>query len=187
MANLATALFTHGRIETTLPKAKALRPFAEKIITLAKKAKESDDRAKALHYRRMAIARVRDNEAVKNLFDVRVDEFMERNGGYTRIYKLMPRRGDAAEMALIELIDASDEGYTKPKRKVKKKAKKSAARPVAEAGEGNVAVAETEEAAEKAQAETADEPQASADGETTAASAEASDEAAPTETEEKKD
>lgn len=130
MANLATALFTHGRIQTTLAKAKALRPFCEKLITLAKKAAATDDKAKKLHFRRIALARVRDKEAVKALFDEKVEEFINRAGGYIRIYKLVPRVGDAADMAIIELIEASDEGYKKSKKKAAKKktAKKKAAK-----------------------------------------------------------
>ena len=123
MGNLSVALITHGRIETTLSKARALRPFAEKIITLAKKAERSNDVASKLHFRRLATARVRDKAAVAMLFDERVVEFTERNGGYTRIYKLGQRVGDAAEMALIELIDGNDEGYVKKsKKKTAKKA-----------------------------------------------------------------
>ena len=125
MGNLSVALITHGRIETTLSKARALRPFVEKIITLAKKAEKSKDAASKLHLRRLAIARVRDKSAVSKLFDLRVGEFAERNGGYTRIYKLGQRIGDAAEMALIELIDRSDEGYVKkPKKNTTEKATK---------------------------------------------------------------
>ena len=125
MGNLSVALITHGRIETTLSKARALRPFIEKVITLAKKAEKSNDTASKLHLRRLAIARVRDKVAVGKLFDERAGEFTERNGGYTRIYKLGQRIGDAAEMALIELIDGNDEGYVKkPKKKIAKKAAK---------------------------------------------------------------
>ena len=125
MGNLSVALITHGRIETTLSKARALRPFVEKIITLAKKAEKSKDAASKLHLRRLAIARVRNKAAVSKLFDELVGEFTERNGGYTRIYKLGQRVGDAAEMALIELIDGSDEGYLKnSKKKTAKKATK---------------------------------------------------------------
>ena len=127
MSNLALALIKNGRIETTLAKAKALRPYIEKIITLAKKAKKAKDAARKLHFRRLAIARVRDKKAVAVLFDERVSEFTDRPGGYTRIYKLGQRVGDAAEMGLIELIDGNDEGYEKPKRKAaKKKATKKA-------------------------------------------------------------
>lgn len=113
MANLASALFKHGRINTTLTKAKALRPFAEKIITLSVKAYKSTDAAVKLHYRRLAISRIRNEEAVKELFDVKSSEFIKRNGGYTRIYKLVPRIGDAAKMAIIELVYADDKGYSK--------------------------------------------------------------------------
>ena len=123
MGNLSVSLITHARIETTLAKARALRPFVEKIITLAKKAEKSKDAASKLHLRRLAIARVRNKAAVSKLFDDLVGEFTERNGGYTRIYKLGQRVGDAAEMALIELIDGSDEGYVKKsKKKTAKKA-----------------------------------------------------------------
>jgi large subunit ribosomal protein L17 len=117
MANMASALIRHGRIETTLAKAKALRPFTERLITLAKKGHAAETPAQRLHYYRLAISRLRDKTAAKMLFDERAQEFVDRNGGYTRIYKLMPRQNDAAPMALIELIAADDEGYTKPKRK----------------------------------------------------------------------
>ena len=128
MGNLMTALITHGRIETTISKARALRPVIEKIITLAKKAEKANDAARKLHYRRLAIARVRDKNAVAKLFDELVSEFTDRNGGYTRIYKLGQRIGDAAEMGLIEFVDGNDEGYSKkPKKKAaKKKAHKEA-------------------------------------------------------------
>ncbi|MDX2110880.1 MAG: 50S ribosomal protein L17 [Verrucomicrobiota bacterium] len=110
MAQLATALFTHGEIRTTLTKAKALRPFAEKMITYAKKA-HGADKARSLHLRRLAIAKVRDRTAVNKLFNELVTQFTARPGGYTRIYKLGARRGDAAEVGLIKLIFATDEGY----------------------------------------------------------------------------
>lgn len=121
MANLAVALFTHSRIQTTLAKAKALRPFAEKIITLAKKAAATEDKAEKLHYRRLAISRIRDEKAVALLFDTKVQEFVNRAGGYIRVYKLVSRRGDASSMGLIELIDASDEGYRSSRRKKSRK------------------------------------------------------------------
>lgn len=117
VANLAASLFEHGRIKTTLVKAKALRPFAEKVITLAKKAYGEEDVAKKLHYRRLAVARVRHQESVKKLFDERAEEFVSRAGGYTRIYKLVPRMSDAAKMAIIELIAADDTGYRKSTRR----------------------------------------------------------------------
>jgi large subunit ribosomal protein L17 len=118
LANLSVSLITHGRIKTTLAKAKALRPFVEKVITLAKKAESSNEAERKLHYRRLAISRINNPAAVALLFDNRVAEFMERTGGYTRIYKIGQRIGDAAEMALIELIDGNDEGYpNRPSRK----------------------------------------------------------------------
>jgi large subunit ribosomal protein L17 len=117
MANLAAALFRHGRIETTLAKAKALRPFAEKLITMAKKAHLVGDAAQKLHYRRLVIARVREESAVATLFNERASEFVKRNGGYSRIYKLVRRIGDAAKMAIIELIPADDVGYSKSRKR----------------------------------------------------------------------
>ena len=126
VAALASALFTHGRIRTTLSKARALRPFAEKVITLAKKAALTEDKAVKIHYRRLAVARVRDEDAVKMLFNERAQEFLKRNGGYTRIYKLGQRVGDAAETARIELVAANGEGYKKADKKpVVKKTKKA--------------------------------------------------------------
>ncbi|HSH09766.1 MAG TPA: 50S ribosomal protein L17, partial [Oceanipulchritudo sp.] len=122
MCNLGAALLRHGRIQTTLPKAKALRPFIEKIITLAKKA-EGASPEKALHYRRLAMARIRDKDAVATLFNDRAAAFTGRTGGYTRIYKLGTRIGDAAEMAVIQLIPAEDEGYAKKPRKSSRSSK----------------------------------------------------------------
>ena len=151
MGNLSVALIEHGRIQTTLAKAKALRPFIEKIVTFAKKAEAANDPARKLHFRRLAISRVRDKEAVAKLFDERVSEFTSRNGGYTRIIKLGTRIGDAAEMALIEFLEASDEGYAKPKKASGRKAAAKKAAPVAEVEEAPAAdeasVAESEEAA----------------------------------------
>jgi len=120
MANLAMALIKNRRIRTTLAKAKALRPFIEKTITLAKKAYATDDKVKKHHYHKVALARVRNIESVNRLFDVLAEEFVNRAGGYTRIYKLVPRLGDAADIAIIELISAKDEGYAKRKSKAKK-------------------------------------------------------------------
>lgn len=122
MASLAAALFRHDKIQTTLGYAKALRPFAEKMITLAKKAAATEDTAKKLHYRRQALSQVRDESAVHFLFAEKVSKFAARNGGYTRIYKLVPRIGDAADMAIIELIEADDKGYkAQPKAKAEEK------------------------------------------------------------------
>lgn len=96
LANLATALFWEGKIETTLAKAKALRPLADKLIT---KARRGD-----LHSRRMVLRTITDNAVVTKLFDEVGPRYVERPGGYTRIVKLGPRRGDGAEMAVIELV-----------------------------------------------------------------------------------
>ena len=96
-SNLAGALITHGRIETTEAKAKAVKPYAEKMITLGKR----DD----LHARRLAMAELRSNDVVHKLFSEVAPRFTERNGGYTRIVKLDPRQGDAASMTLLELVD----------------------------------------------------------------------------------
>ena len=96
-SNLAGALITHGRIETTEAKAKAVRPYAEKLITLGKRGD--------LHARRQAMAELRSNDVVHKLFADIAPRFNERNGGYTRVVKLGPRQGDAAQMALLELVD----------------------------------------------------------------------------------
>ena len=160
LGNLSVALITHGRIKTTLAKAKALRPFIEKIITLAKKADQANDAARKLHFRRLAIARVRDKKAVAELFDNKVSEFSNRAGGYTRIYKLGQRVGDAAEMGLIELIDASDEGYPKrPKKKAAKSTKvKAKAEPeVEEPAEESAATEAPQAEAEVAEADASEE------------------------------
>jgi large subunit ribosomal protein L17 len=152
MANLALALIKEGRIKTTLSKAKALRPFIEKLITLAKHGTVAD--------RRLALSRIRNKEAVQILFNEKVEEFKDRPGGYTRIYKVGNRIGDAAEMALIELIPASDEGYGKKKKKAKKTAKKTVkeeaveAAPEVEAAETQVA----EKSEPEVKAEASEEP-----------------------------
>ena len=131
LSNLGAALIRHGRIETTLTKAKALRPFIEKVITKAKKAAAASEKKDAIHLRRIALTDIRDESAITLLFNDKVKQFEKRSGGYTRIYKLGPQRiGDAAEMAIIELISAEDEGYSKSRGK-KKGAKK--AKPAAEA------------------------------------------------------
>ena len=144
LANLASSLIKKGRIRTTVTKAKALRPFVERVITLAKKGD--------IHRRRLALSRLRDKEAVQLLFSERVGEFTKRAGGYTRIYKLaLPRIGDAADMAIIEFVGAGDTGYKKGRSRVKAKAKKPAPA-------GEAAPAESPTAAAAAPAEVAAEP-----------------------------
>jgi large subunit ribosomal protein L17 len=133
LSNLAASLITHGRIQTTLTKARALRPFIEKVITKAKKASVQAEKKDALHLRRLALRDVRDEDAVTLLFNEKYKEFGQRAGGYTRIYKLGPQRiSDAAEMALIEFVKADDPGYKKSKGRRSAKAKASA-KPAAEA------------------------------------------------------
>ena len=99
LANLATALFEHGRITTTEAKARVLRPVAEKLIT---KAKKGD-----LHNRREVLKTIRDKSVVHTLFTEIAPTFAERPGGYTRITKIGPRKGDNAPMAVIELVTES--------------------------------------------------------------------------------
>jgi len=124
LANLCCSLIENGRIKTTLARARALRPTIEKIITLAKKAHLAQDTAKKIHYRRLAISRLRSKTATKKLFDELVEQFATREGGYTRIYKLaLPRLGDASEMALIEFVEEA--ASKKNKKKAKKSSKKS--------------------------------------------------------------
>ena len=97
LRNMATSLIRHERIETTTAKAKELRPFVEKLITLGRQGD--------LHARRLAGRSIADRQVLGKLFDDVGPRFSERPGGYTRILKLGTRRGDAAEMALIELVD----------------------------------------------------------------------------------
>ncbi|MGH7943548.1 MAG: 50S ribosomal protein L17 [Opitutaceae bacterium] len=116
LSNMAASLITHGRIQTTLTKARALRPFVERVITKAKQAAAKTEKKDAIHLRRLALADVRDETAITKLFNETHKEFANRNGGYTRIYKLgAQRQSDAAEMALIEFVKADDPGYKKSK------------------------------------------------------------------------
>jgi large subunit ribosomal protein L17 len=98
LRNLATALFERERVRTTLPKAKELRPFAERIITLARRDENR------LHVRRLVARDIQKPAVVKKLFDTIGARFATRPGGYTRILRLGPRKGDGAEMALLELV-----------------------------------------------------------------------------------
>ncbi|WP_372729525.1 50S ribosomal protein L17 [Nocardioides sp.] len=133
IANLATALFEHGRITTTEAKARVLRPHAEKLIT---KAKKGD-----LHNRREVLKTIRDKSVVHHLFTEIAPTFAERPGGYTRITKIGPRKGDNAPMAVIELVT---EAYA-PKAPSSKKATTTESAPAAPADE-----APAEDAAEDA-------------------------------------
>ena len=117
LRNLATALFERERIRTTLPKAKELRPFAERLITLAKREVDR------LHARRLVLRDIQDSTIVKKLFDSLGARYATRPGGYTRILRLGPRRGDGAEMAIVELLGSE----YKPKSKDEKAKKEKAA------------------------------------------------------------
>jgi large subunit ribosomal protein L17 len=123
MANLATQLFEHGRIVTTEAKAKRLRPLAEKLIT---KAKRGD-----IHSRRLVLTTVRDKGVVHTLFTEIAPSLAERDGGYTRITKVGPRKGDNAPMALIELVQESVEESRKANAKSTAPAKKALAKKAA--------------------------------------------------------
>ncbi|MDG1826159.1 MAG: 50S ribosomal protein L17 [Henriciella sp.] len=99
-ANMAASLIEHEQIVTTLPKAKEMKPFMDKLITLAKKGD--------LHARRQAIAKVRNKDAVQKLFEVFGERYKERQGGYTRVLKAGFRFGDNAPRAVIELVDRDE-------------------------------------------------------------------------------
>lgn len=137
LRGMVTYLLENGSVETTLTRAKEVRPLAEKMITLGKK--------NTLASRRQALAFITKESVVKKLFDTIAPEYADRNGGYTQIFKIGPRRGDAAEMAIIRLIPASAEPE-KPAKKASS-AKKTDAKKAAEKSN-------TESAAETAAAET---------------------------------
>jgi len=151
LANLATSLFEHGRIKTTEPKARALRPYAEKLITHAKKG--------TLHNRREVMKKIRDKDIVHVLFAEIGPFFADRNGGYTRIVKVEARKGDNAPMAVIELV--REKTATAEATQVANRAKRAAAnKPAAaapaveEAAEAEAPVAE-ETSVEEVKAEDA--------------------------------
>ena len=126
LSNLAVSLIDHGQIKTTVAKAKAVRPFVEKLVTKAKVG--------TLHARRMALADLRHNEgAVRKLFTEIGPLNAERKGGYTRIVKLGARRSDAAEMAIIEWVDMPASAKPEPKAEPKAKAAKASKAEKAEA------------------------------------------------------
>jgi len=117
LRNLVTSFLEKERIRTTLAKAKAARPLAEKMITLAKKD--------TIHTKRLVLRFIYKKEVVKRLFSEIGPRFSERPGGYTRIVKIGPRSGDGAEMAILELIDTEFKKKEK-KKKLKEKVKKAA-------------------------------------------------------------
>ena len=178
LANLATSLFEHGRIKTTEPKARALRPYAEKLITHAKKG--------ALHNRREVLKKIRDKDVVHALFEEIGPFFADREGGYTRIIKVEARKGDNAPMAVIELVrekTVSSEADRARRVKASKKTEAPAEEPKAEestaAEEAEADEATTEEAeAEETTTEeaVAEEPTATEEVEAEEPQAEAADE-----------
>ena len=99
--NMAAALIKHEQIQTTLPKAKELRPYVEKLITLAKRG--------GLSNRRLAMSRLQDETQLKKLFDVLAERYSDRDGGYTRIIKAGYRASDASQMAIIEFVERDEE------------------------------------------------------------------------------
>ena len=140
LANLATSLFEHNQIKTTEPKARALRPYAEKLITHAKKG--------TLHNRREVLKKIRDKDVVHKLFDEIGPFFADRNGGYTRIIKVEPRKGDNAPMAVIQLVlekTVTSEADRARRAKASKKSPETKDAPVAAAAAPQAAV-EPEEA-----------------------------------------
>ncbi|MEV4291960.1 50S ribosomal protein L17 [Nonomuraea bangladeshensis] len=146
LANLATDLFRHGKIRTTVAKAKRLRPVAERLIT---KAKKGD-----IHNRRQVLTVVRDKGVVHHLFTEIATTFAERPGGYTRITKIGPRKGDNAPMAIIELVTEPLNAVTTRRTEAPAAAPATEEAPKAEAAEAD--------AAEEPKAETAEAPEAQA-------------------------
>ncbi len=129
LSNLSTQLLIHKRIETTEAKAKETRKVVEKIITKARKG--------TLHAQREVFSALRDKEAVRTLFEEIVGRVGDRNGGYTRIIKLAPRFGDAAKMAVIELVDYAEAVSAKPKATRQDRAKRvKGSKKAEEAGKG---------------------------------------------------
>jgi large subunit ribosomal protein L17 len=129
LRNQAISLLRHERIETTMPKAKELRPFVERLITIAKRGVAAGEaNGKTLHARRLVLAELPDTAVVGKLFDTLAPRFAERPGGYTRILRVGYRRGDSAEVAQVELVgseynpkaveeEAADKEAAKPKAK----------------------------------------------------------------------
>jgi large subunit ribosomal protein L17 len=143
LANLATALFEHGKITTTEARARRLRPVAERLITFAKRGD--------LHARRQVLTVVTDKTVVKTLFDEIGPSYATRAGGYTRITKIGPRKGDNAAMAVIELVTETAEA--KPQRRRARRAQPAGRAAAPAAVQADEAVAEDEAAVTEADAE----------------------------------
>jgi len=107
--NLIKDLFEHERITTTQAKVRAIRAEAEKLITIAKRANATKDTKRGVHARRLVYARLNDRDLVGKVFNTIAPRYETRPGGYTRVYKLGPRQGDAAPMVLLELVDREEE------------------------------------------------------------------------------
>ena len=152
LANLASQLFEHGRIVTTEAKAKRLRPLAEKLIT---KAKRGD-----IHSRRLVLTTVRDKGVVHTLFTEIAPSLADRDGGYTRITKVGPRKGDNAPMALIELVQESVEESRKANAKGVAPAKKAPAKKAAKSTAGTATATSAAPAAAASDASEAEPPAA---------------------------
>ena len=179
LANLATALFERGRITTTEAKAKRLRPLAERLITHAKRGD--------LHARRRVLAVIRDKGVVHELFAEIGPRYATRPGGYTRITKVGPRKGDNAPMAVIELVEPlAEQVVAEATAAAKRSAKdKAAAAPKAAAVEVEEAVEAPVEAAADEAAETAETEAAEVEADATETAEDAADEAAADEAEDK--
>jgi large subunit ribosomal protein L17 len=161
LANLATSLFEHGRITTTEAKAKRLRPLAEKLVTFAKRGD--------LHARRQVMTTIRDKDVVHTLFAEIGPRFENRPGGYTRITKVGPRKGDNAPMAVIELVEALTVAQQAVGEAERARGTKFAAGAGAAAASGEVTadVVEDAEAGSNASPESTDEVVPAADAEST--------------------
>src|SRR5688572_12880111 len=164
LRNQAIALLRHEKIETTMPKAKELRPFVERLITIARRGVAAGDATgKTLHARRLVLAELPDTEVVSKLFETLAPRFADRPGGYTRILRVGYRRGDSAEVAHVELVGSEynpaaktekEEGEEAPKKAkgVGERIKRAAQRIRGGKGEGSKAQAggQTKGAARKA-------------------------------------
>jgi large subunit ribosomal protein L17 len=122
LRNQATALLRHEHLTTTVPRAKELRPFVERLITIAKRGvSDGDGNGKALNARRLVMQDLQDREVVTKLFDTLAPRFSSRPGGYTRLLRLGVRKGDAAEVAQVELVGSEFNPKAKAEGEAKKK------------------------------------------------------------------